>query len=172
MPIMDGFESTRLLREGQFANPIIGLTGNALDEQVSQFLTMGVDEVIPKPVKRIRLEAVLRQYGILGNGTADLQIQLSPSKKSVQQAPPNQQQYIRPATYTPSPLSKFLSFEPQPEILTMSTHVAPTNKRLSVPTPSHITDVEQFMSLQDDDLEGFELKPMINYGDDVVPGLT
>jgi DNA-binding response OmpR family regulator len=65
MPVMDGFEATRLLRQSSFSGHIIGLTGNALDDQVSQFLSMGVDEVIAKPIKRNRIEALLRQYGII-----------------------------------------------------------------------------------------------------------
>jgi osomolarity two-component system sensor histidine kinase SLN1 len=67
MPVMDGFEATRLLRNSSFRGHIIGLTGNALDEQVSQFLNVGVEEVIAKPVKRAQIEKVLRQYGVLSS---------------------------------------------------------------------------------------------------------
>eukprot|EP00299_Pterocystis_sp_00344_P020349 c9983_g3_i1.p1 GENE.c9983_g3_i1~~c9983_g3_i1.p1 ORF type:complete len:661 (-),score=152.20 c9983_g3_i1:227-1981(-) len=65
MPVMDGYVATQTLRQNGYRGYIVGLTGNALDEQVSEFLSQGVDEVITKPIKRERIVNMLRQYGVL-----------------------------------------------------------------------------------------------------------
>eukprot|EP00299_Pterocystis_sp_00344_P011777 c5551_g1_i1.p1 GENE.c5551_g1_i1~~c5551_g1_i1.p1 ORF type:complete len:634 (+),score=112.42 c5551_g1_i1:36-1937(+) len=66
MPVMDGYAATQALRESvMFCGYIVGLTGNALDTQVSEFLSHGVDEVITKPVKRERIHLMLHKYGLL-----------------------------------------------------------------------------------------------------------
>eukprot|EP00299_Pterocystis_sp_00344_P000421 c10120_g2_i1.p1 GENE.c10120_g2_i1~~c10120_g2_i1.p1 ORF type:complete len:442 (-),score=121.53 c10120_g2_i1:1316-2641(-) len=66
MPVMDGYVATEKLRANPiFSGHIIGVTGNALDSQVSEFLSKGVDEVITKPVKSSRIQSMLMQYGLL-----------------------------------------------------------------------------------------------------------
>ena len=65
MPVMDGLEATRRIRgeiPGGARLPIVGLTANALKEQVDACRAAGMDEVIAKPVERGRLEAVLERY--------------------------------------------------------------------------------------------------------------
>eukprot|EP00299_Pterocystis_sp_00344_P008205 c3020_g1_i1.p1 GENE.c3020_g1_i1~~c3020_g1_i1.p1 ORF type:complete len:449 (+),score=90.50 c3020_g1_i1:106-1347(+) len=67
MPVMDGYAATKALRENSmFRGHIVGITGNALDWQVSEYESHGVDEVITKPVRAERIEVMLRQYGLLG----------------------------------------------------------------------------------------------------------
>ncbi len=52
MPNMTGLEATRLIRiqelehGGKFAAKIVGLTGNALEVDVSDFMQAGCDEVL------------------------------------------------------------------------------------------------------------------------------
>jgi two-component system sensor histidine kinase/response regulator len=65
MPVMDGLEATRRIREsipGGSRIPIVGLTASALQEQVAACRAAGMDDVIAKPIERERLEAVLERY--------------------------------------------------------------------------------------------------------------
>ena len=50
MPNMDGPTATRKIRELGFNGVIIGITGNALPEDVRVFLASGADKVMPKPL--------------------------------------------------------------------------------------------------------------------------
>ena len=65
MPVMDGLEATRRIRDeiaGGARIPIVGLTANALKEQVEACRAAGMDDVIAKPLERERLEAVLERF--------------------------------------------------------------------------------------------------------------
>ena len=65
MPVMDGLEATRRIREqitGGARIPIVGLTASALKEQVEACRAAGMDDVIAKPLERERLEAMLERY--------------------------------------------------------------------------------------------------------------
>jgi two-component system sensor histidine kinase/response regulator len=65
LPFMDGLEATRRIRQeipGGARVPIVGLTANALKEQVEACRAAGMDEVIAKPIERERLEAVIERY--------------------------------------------------------------------------------------------------------------
>ena len=65
MPVMDGLEATRRVRQeipGGARVPIVGLTASALKEQVAACRAAGMDDVIAKPIERERLEAVLERY--------------------------------------------------------------------------------------------------------------
>ncbi|HEX4918324.1 MAG TPA: ATP-binding protein [Limnobacter sp.] len=52
MPIMDGFQATRILRSNKpFQNiPILGFTGAAMDDMREQVLKAGMDDVLFKPI--------------------------------------------------------------------------------------------------------------------------
>eukprot|EP00299_Pterocystis_sp_00344_P018854 c9395_g1_i1.p2 GENE.c9395_g1_i1~~c9395_g1_i1.p2 ORF type:complete len:221 (+),score=53.90 c9395_g1_i1:1298-1960(+) len=66
MPVMDGYAATRALRAStKFRAPIVGVTGNALESQVSEFVAQGVDEVLTKPVKRAAIEDILHRYKLV-----------------------------------------------------------------------------------------------------------
>lgn len=60
MPVLDGYEATRLLRLDDYQGPIIALTAYAVPENRDGRLRFGCDEHIPKPVDWNRLVAVLR----------------------------------------------------------------------------------------------------------------
>jgi signal transduction histidine kinase/CheY-like chemotaxis protein len=59
MPIMSGIEATSLIRSLGFTGLIIGLTGNALDDDVTAFLHAGADCVTLKPFREEHLSALL-----------------------------------------------------------------------------------------------------------------
>ena len=67
MPVMDGIEATRIIREEigtEYAEtvPIIALTANALVGNEEMFLSKGFQAFIPKPIEIERLDAVIREF--------------------------------------------------------------------------------------------------------------
>lgn len=62
MPILDGYEATRQLREKGFKVPIIALTAHALNEEREKSLRMGCDGHLSKPI----------EYNILVESLANL----------------------------------------------------------------------------------------------------
>ncbi len=65
MPILDGFETTRAIRQmvGAIHDiPIVAMTAHALKEDREQCLASGMDDYIAKPVHRDKLIAILRKY--------------------------------------------------------------------------------------------------------------
>ncbi|WP_137166035.1 hybrid sensor histidine kinase/response regulator [Salinimonas lutimaris] len=63
MPVMDGYEATRMLRSKGFKNlPIIGLSANAMKEDKAQAMDAGMDNYLTKPIKREALVAMLTRY--------------------------------------------------------------------------------------------------------------
>jgi signal transduction histidine kinase/ActR/RegA family two-component response regulator len=64
MPVMDGFEATRVLRarEGAAHLPVIALTAASLPEEQARCLACGMDAVLLKPVQRDELVATLARF--------------------------------------------------------------------------------------------------------------
>ena len=69
MPKMNGLVTTAKLRDMGFRNIIVGFTGNAMDEDVAEFLAAGVDIVLPKPLKMAHLDCLLRYCSEHGTTT-------------------------------------------------------------------------------------------------------
>ena len=61
MPVMDGYELCRSLRERGFRAPIIGVTGATVGDEASMLLTAGADAVLAKPLKLAKLESLVSQ---------------------------------------------------------------------------------------------------------------
>ncbi len=66
MPVLDGPQATRIIREREAASnrkrtPIIALTANAMAHQVSAYLAAGMDDHVAKPIEAARLIEALRQ---------------------------------------------------------------------------------------------------------------
>jgi len=62
MPIMDGYEATRLIRMTDERVPIVALTANAMKEDVEKTLSIGMNEHLNKPIDVERLYEVLLKY--------------------------------------------------------------------------------------------------------------
>ncbi|MFO8142677.1 MAG: ATP-binding protein [Marinobacter sp.] len=67
MPVMDGYDATRVIREweqsnGQSGAPIIALTADVSRETEDRCLASGMNDYIPKPVRRDALRGVLSRW--------------------------------------------------------------------------------------------------------------
>ncbi len=65
MPVMDGYEATRNMREiegGQRRTPIIALTANAMSGQLEQCLDAGMDGFLSKPIDVEQLRAIVEKH--------------------------------------------------------------------------------------------------------------
>ncbi|WP_339524634.1 response regulator [Pseudomonas sp. EA_35y_Pfl2_R111] len=64
MPVMDGYETTRRIRQkGEFAElPIIALTANALSDERERCRAAGMDDYLAKPFRKDELAALLDQW--------------------------------------------------------------------------------------------------------------
>ncbi len=64
--VMHGPETVQVLRNQLgYRGVIIGLTGNAMSEDVSSFKSSGLDEILFKPVKRQGLLDALRKTKVI-----------------------------------------------------------------------------------------------------------
>ncbi|WP_087023739.1 PAS domain-containing sensor histidine kinase [Thaumasiovibrio subtropicus] len=62
MPIMDGFEATKLLRAGGVKLPIIATTANAMEADRKACLDAGMTDFLAKPIRANAMKALLQKY--------------------------------------------------------------------------------------------------------------
>jgi two-component system sensor histidine kinase/response regulator len=65
MPVMDGLEATRHIRDWRTAEseiPIIALTAHAMDSERRRCLETGMNDYVPKPINPEKLHAVLSRW--------------------------------------------------------------------------------------------------------------
>lgn len=62
MPILDGHEATKKLRQSKYSNPIIALTAHAMKEEREKCFESGFTEFLTKPLQKSLLIEVLSRY--------------------------------------------------------------------------------------------------------------
>ena len=65
MPVMDGFEAARAIRQSETAAyriPIVAVTANALEGEREKCIAAGMDDYLPKPINREALEAMIQRW--------------------------------------------------------------------------------------------------------------
>jgi signal transduction histidine kinase/DNA-binding NarL/FixJ family response regulator len=62
MPIMDGVEATKRIREIDIDTPIVAISANAMKDDIDRLKKIGVDEYITKPINIEKLNRVLLKY--------------------------------------------------------------------------------------------------------------
>jgi len=60
MPVMDGFEATKIIREGDSEIPIIGLSGNPSDDFHEEVEAVGMNGSLKKPIDIAALTDILK----------------------------------------------------------------------------------------------------------------
>lgn len=68
MPVMNGYEATRMLKAQGLATPIVALTANAMTYDEQKCRNAGCDDYLAKPVDREQLEAMLGKYLPVASG--------------------------------------------------------------------------------------------------------
>ncbi|MFT7680834.1 MAG: signal transduction histidine kinase/ActR/RegA family two-component response regulator [Moritella dasanensis] len=63
MPIMDGFEATRILRQQGYDKPIIALTAGTTNTERDECLACGMNDIVNKPYQLKDLQRTLNHWG-------------------------------------------------------------------------------------------------------------
>ena len=71
MPVMNGMDATVEIRQLGYKNPIVGFTGDVLEEDMKKFIEKGANFVLGKPVKNEDLQEVLIRYNIIPHVNVD-----------------------------------------------------------------------------------------------------
>lgn len=66
MPVMDGYEATRTLRQRGYRGPIIAVTGNTLSFTRQKCLDVGCDDYMSKPLDRAALLSMVARFSPSG----------------------------------------------------------------------------------------------------------
>ncbi len=62
MPVMDGFNATREIRNNNFNTPIVALTANATEDDKDLCLNAGMNDFLTKPIYQTDLSRVVQQW--------------------------------------------------------------------------------------------------------------
>jgi len=71
MPRMNGYETTRQMRQRNFTGPIIAVTASALADEREQCMQAGMNDVLIKPYKRTDIEAICKKWLSTDSKSAD-----------------------------------------------------------------------------------------------------
>jgi len=75
MPVLDGIETTKILRDNGYTKPIVVLTANAVHGQSEMFLNNGFDDFISKPIDVNQLDTILKKYVRDRNQNKDISLE-------------------------------------------------------------------------------------------------
>ncbi|MFN3152550.1 response regulator [Bremerella sp.] len=62
MPLLDGYEATRLIKSKNVTTPVIALTAAVLSDDIERCLSAGCDQVLVKPVNVTDLSSLFKRY--------------------------------------------------------------------------------------------------------------
>lgn len=62
MPVLDGIEAIKRLKEKGYKPPIVTLSADVIQSNVERFKAAGADDTLPKPIETDLLDTVLRRY--------------------------------------------------------------------------------------------------------------
>ncbi len=62
LPVMDGYEATRRIRDAKISVPIIGLSAHAMSGDAEKAKEAGCNDYLTKPVDEVLLIEKLNQY--------------------------------------------------------------------------------------------------------------
>ncbi len=62
MPIIDGYEATRRIRDGGYSGPILAFSGHSSDDYRLDSIKMGCNDCICKPIEWIQLADLIRRF--------------------------------------------------------------------------------------------------------------
>ena len=62
MPVMDGYQATREIREFDVETPIVALSANVFSDEIQNAFEAGMDDFLEKPIVVPKLLATLRQF--------------------------------------------------------------------------------------------------------------
>jgi two-component system cell cycle response regulator DivK len=62
LPVMDGFEATRLIRQKHPILPIIGLSAHAMQGDAEKAIQSGFTDYLTKPVDEVKLFSLIQKY--------------------------------------------------------------------------------------------------------------
>ena len=62
MPVLDGFEASKAIREKDLKTPIIAMTANTYQDHVKKCIDHGMNDVLYKPFKAKQLYQIIYNY--------------------------------------------------------------------------------------------------------------
>jgi signal transduction histidine kinase/DNA-binding NarL/FixJ family response regulator len=62
MPVLDGVGAVTLLRGAGYGGPVVALTANVMRADIDTYRRIGCDDVLAKPIDRVRLYEVMARY--------------------------------------------------------------------------------------------------------------
>ena len=62
MPIMSGYEATKIIKKKMKNIPIIALTAYSTQDDINKALDAGCDDVIVKPIRKAHFSNVIDKY--------------------------------------------------------------------------------------------------------------
>ena len=73
MPVMNGFDASRRIKEMGVTTPIIAVTANAIAGEKEKCIEAGMDDFLSKPFKKADLVPLFSKWLIVGDEVADLE---------------------------------------------------------------------------------------------------